>query len=162
MIIDSHAYCFEPADSPKGYASAGEHLAIVQQSQARHHQPAFRIRDGVEGPSHVLDSASGALDDLPDVGFRIDKEAGRVLWDFEGETWTKHFYPPNLRNLEFTPESLVGEMEYAGCSGSSCTPTRCSGGTTGTRSSACAGTPGESCRWPASTSAGFTATLTLR
>ena len=114
MIIDSHAYCFEPADSPRGYASAGEHLAIVQQSQARHHQPAFRIRDGVEGPSHVLDSASGRLGDLPDVGFRIDREAGRVLWDWEGETWTKHFYPPNLRNLEFTPESLIGEMDYAG------------------------------------------------
>ena len=61
MIIDSHAYCFEPADSPRGYAGAGEHLAIVQQSQARHHQPAFRIKDGVEGPSRVLDSASGAL-----------------------------------------------------------------------------------------------------
>ena len=86
----------------------------MQQSQARHHQPAFRIRDGVEGPSHVLDSASGALDDLPDVNFRIDREAGRVLWDWEGETWTKHFYPPNLRNLEFTPESLIGEMDYAG------------------------------------------------
>ena len=26
----------------------------------------------------------------------------------------KHFYPPALRNCEFTPHSLVGEMDYAG------------------------------------------------
>ena len=51
---------------------------------------------------------------LPDVNFRIDHSAGRVLWAYRGETYTKHFYPPNLRNLEFTPDSLIGEMDYAG------------------------------------------------
>ena len=55
MIIDSHAYCFEPADSPRGYADSREHLLEVQMSYARHHQPAFRISDRVEGPSDVLD-----------------------------------------------------------------------------------------------------------
>ena len=48
------------------------------------------------------------------MNFRIDHSAGRVLWDYRGETYTKHFYPPNLRNLEFTPDSLIGEMDYAG------------------------------------------------
>ncbi len=114
MIIDSHAYCFEPADSPRGYASSREHLLTVQQAQAGHHQPAFRLRDRVAGPSDVLDPARGDLADLPDVNFRIDRAAGRVLWDYRGETYTKHFYPPNLRNLEFTPDSLIGEMDYAG------------------------------------------------
>ena len=114
MIIDSHAYCFEPADSPRGYAGSREHLRWVQKAQAGHHQPAFRLRDRVEGPSNILDPTGGSLDDLPDVNFRIDKAAGRVLWDYEGETYTKHFYPPNLRNLEFTPDSLIGEMDYAG------------------------------------------------
>ena len=114
MIIDSHAYCFEPADSPRGYANSQEHLRWVQKAQAGHHQPAFRLRDRVEGPSDVLDPTKGDLDDLPDVDFRIDRAAGRVLWDYRGETYTKHFYPPNLRNLEFTPDSLIGEMDYAG------------------------------------------------
>ena len=114
MIIDSHAYCFEPADSPRGYANSQEHLRWVQKAQAGHHQPAFRIRDRVEGPSDVLDPKGGGLDTLPDVNFRIDRAAGRVLWDYRGETYTKHFYPPNLRNLEFTPDSLIGEMDYAG------------------------------------------------
>lgn len=115
MIIDSHAYCFEPADSSRGYATAQEHLAIVQQAQARHHQPAMRLQDGTEGRSDMLDpSGTTPLDKLPDVNFRIDKEAGRVLWDYEGETYTKYFYPPSLRNLEFSPSLLIGEMDYAG------------------------------------------------
>ena len=115
MIIDSHAYCFEPADSPRGYADSREHLREVQMSHARHHQPAFRIRDRVEGPSDVLDPrADGDLDALPDLNFRIDRAAGRVLWDYQGDTYTKHYYPPNLRNLEFTPDSLIGEMDHAG------------------------------------------------
>ena len=89
MIIDSHAYCFEPADSSRGYATAQEHLAIVQQAQARHHQPAMRLQDGAEGRSDILDpNGTTPLDKLPDVNFRIDKEAGRVLWDYEGETYT--------------------------------------------------------------------------
>ena len=36
MIIDSHLYCFEPADQPAGFASAQEHLRWVQAAQAGH------------------------------------------------------------------------------------------------------------------------------
>lgn len=115
MIVDSHAYCFEAADSARGYASAEEHLQWVQMGQARHHQPAFRIRDRALGPSDVLEPEGTAeLSRLPDVRFRVDKDTGRVLWDHEGDTYTKHFYPPNLRDLEFTPNSLIGEADYAG------------------------------------------------
>ena len=28
MIIDSHVYTFEPADSPNGYSSGREHMAV--------------------------------------------------------------------------------------------------------------------------------------
>ena len=114
MIIDSHAYCFEPADSPRGYADSREHLLTVQQAQAGHHQPAFRLRDRVAGPSDVLDPTGGDLADLPDVNFRINRAAGPRPMGLPGRDLHKHFYPPNLRNLEFTPESLIGEMDYAG------------------------------------------------
>ena len=66
-------------------------------------RPTFSTR----GPTETCEA-------LPDVNFRVDRAAGRVLWDYEGETYTKHYYPPNLRNLEFTPDSLIGEMDYAG------------------------------------------------
>ena len=115
MIIDSHAYCFEAADSPRGYASVEDHLRWVQAGQAGHYQPAFRLRDRAPGSSDVLapEGAKG-LSPVPDVNLRIDHEAGRVVWTVDGEDYTKHYYPPNLRNCEFTPQSLISEMDYAG------------------------------------------------
>ena len=115
MIVDSHAYCFEAADSLMGYDSVDEHLQWVQAGQAGHYQPAFRIRDLTRGSSQAL--APEGVDDLsrlPDVDFRIDHAAGRVVWTINGEDYTKHYYPPNLRNCEFTPDSLISEMDYAG------------------------------------------------
>ena len=115
MIVDSHVYTFLPADDPRGYSSVEEHMARVQASNARHHQPAFRLSDRAPSSSMVL-NPEGAydLDGLPDLDFRLDREAGRVVWTVDGEDHTKHYYPPNLRNLEFTPHSLIGEMDYAG------------------------------------------------
>ncbi len=80
MIIDSHAYCFEPADSPNGYASVEEHLRWVQAGQAGHYQPAFRLRDRAPGASEILAPEGKGLSPLPDVNLRIDHEAGRVVW----------------------------------------------------------------------------------
>ena len=115
MIVDSHVYTFLPADDPRGYSSVEEHMARVQAFNARHHQPAFRLSDRALSSSMVL-NPEGAydLDGLPDLDFRLDREAGRVVWTVDGEDHTKHYYPPNLRNLEFTPHSLIGEMDYAG------------------------------------------------
>ena len=115
MIIDSHAYCFEPLDSPRGYASGDEHLRWAQAAHASHHQPAMRIPDGSEGASDALDpEGKHDLESLPDVRFRVNKQRGRVVWNWEGREYTKYFMPPNLRNAEFTPFSLDCEMHYAG------------------------------------------------
>ena len=115
MIIDSHAYCFEAADSLPGYDSVAEHLRWVQAGQAGHYQPAFRVRDRAPASSEALaPDGSAVLSNLPDVDFRLDHAAGRVVWTVDGEDYTKHYYPPNLRNCELTPDSLIGEMDYAG------------------------------------------------
>ncbi len=115
MIVDSHAYVFLPGDEPAGHANSKEHLAWIQAAHAGHHQPAWRIRDRAPASSEPL--APGgfkSLSDLPDVNFRVDHERGRVVWTVDGEDFTKQFYPPNLRNLEFTPHSLIAEMDYTG------------------------------------------------
>lgn len=114
-VVDSHVYCFEPIDRPAGHASGTAHLRWVQAAHARHHQPAWRVRDRAPASSEMLDGGGFYdLSALPDVNFRADYERGRVVWTVEGEDYTKQFFPPNLRNLEFTPHSLIAEMDYAG------------------------------------------------
>ena len=115
MIIDSHAYCFEPAGRPAGHATGREHLQWLQWAHAGHHQPAWRVRDRAPASSRPL--APVAVVDpwhVPEVGFRADGPRGRLIWSIDGEDYTKQFYPPNLRDLEFMPHSLIAEMDYAG------------------------------------------------
>lgn len=115
MIIDSHAYCFAPADTPAGHGTASEHLNWLQVSVAGHHQPAIRLSDRSEADAAALaPSGRNNLLDPPDVQFRADPERGRVVWSIGGHDYTKYWMPPNLRNLEFTPHSLIAEMDYAG------------------------------------------------
>ena len=106
MIIDSHSYCFEAADSLMGYDSIAEHLQWVQAGQSGHYQPAFRTRNMAIGSSAVLaPNGTDVLSELPDVNFRIDHAAGRVVWTVDGEDYTKHYYPPNLQGCAFGPDS---------------------------------------------------------
>jgi len=115
MIIDSHAYTFQPGDHRAGFATASEHLAWIQTSQGLHHQPAWRVSDRTPVSSQGLgDEAPADWSKLPDVACRIDHQRGRVVWTIDGEDRTKQFYPPNLRNLEYTPHSLIAEMDYCG------------------------------------------------
>lgn len=115
MIIDAHTYCFQPGNSPAGFARVEDRLMWIQSEHGAHHQPAWRIRDRKLATSTGLGPVNAsAWSALPDVNFRIDSEAGRVVWTIDGEDYTKQFYPPNLRNLEFTPHSLIAEMDYAG------------------------------------------------
>ena len=87
----------------------------VQAAHAGHHQPAWRVRDRAAASSEPLAPGGlGGWPDLPDVDFRADHDRGRVIWTIDGEDYSKHFYPPNLRDLEFTAHSLIGEMDYAG------------------------------------------------
>jgi predicted TIM-barrel fold metal-dependent hydrolase len=115
MIVDSHAYCFPPADHPAGHPSGAAHLGWVQAAHAGHHQPAWRVSDRAPGASRVLCPGSRYVkSELPDVNFRVDREKGRVAWTIDGEDYTKQFYPPNLHDLELTAHGLISEMDYAG------------------------------------------------
>ena len=80
MIIDSHAYCFQPGNHPAGFPNAAEHLAWIQTSQGLHHQPAWNIKDRTPAPSDGLgDEAPLDWSQLPDVDFRIDDQLGRAF-----------------------------------------------------------------------------------
>ena len=53
-IVDSHAYCFSAPDTPAGHPTVADHMALWQWGYARHHQPAFRVRDRTPADSSVL------------------------------------------------------------------------------------------------------------
>ena len=116
MIIDSHMYCFEPVDQPAGHASGAEHLKWLQIAHAVHQQPAWRVCDRASASSEPLNPTGERQDlhKLPDVNFRVDRQRGRAVWTVDGEDYTKQFFPPNLRDMEFTPHSAIAEMDYAG------------------------------------------------
>lgn len=122
MIIDSHAYCWTAFDEEtEGYSSAGEKMAWLMHSYSGHHQPALRLDDGAVGDASVLvGGATKSAAGVPTAGtlshnFRLDKAAGRAVWDVPGEgSYSKYFCPPNLKGMEYTAESLDSEMHYAG------------------------------------------------
>ncbi len=115
MIFDSHVYCYKPLDQPTGGGNAAEQLRWVQASYAGHHQPAYRLRDRAPASSRTLDpDGHGPFGPLPNVNFRADHAGGRFHWTIDGDDYTKQFLPPNALNVEFTPHSLIAEMDYAG------------------------------------------------
>ena len=100
VIVDSHAYCFPPADHPGGHPRGAAHLRWVQAAHAGHHQPAWKVRDRAPADSRVLCPGTRYVkSELPDVRFRVDRQKGRVAWTIDGEDYTKQFYPPNLHDM---------------------------------------------------------------
>jgi len=110
VIIDGHAYCFPPMDSPAGYDSIEEKMAHVQREIGGHHQPAWRVRDRTPADnSALIDPPTGEPHSVT-----WKRDLGRLVWEYDGETYTKQYVPPMLYNLESTPEMLIREMDYAG------------------------------------------------
>ena len=95
MIIDSHAYCFPPLDSQGGFSSVEEHLREVQMAWAYHHQPVWRLRDGITVNENTLvDSSTGQLLDV-----KWGRDLGRLTWTLDGEAYTKQYLPPRKKIL---------------------------------------------------------------
>ncbi len=115
MIIDSHFYCFNGPDDPRGYSSGEEHLKYAQLICAAHHQPAIRLRDRRAASSAALNpSGKWDIDGLPDVNLRVDRACGRLVWTIDGEDYTKYQLPPNLHDLAYTPHNVISELDHAG------------------------------------------------
>ena len=110
MIIDSHMYCFPQVDLPQGYSTLDEKMRMLQSELGAHHQPVWRVRDRAPADNGVLkDPDSG---ELRDITWR--RHNGGLAWEYEGELYTKQYYPPMLHNLECPPELMIAEMDYAG------------------------------------------------
>ncbi len=110
MIIDGHAYCFPPRDEAAGYSSVEEKWLEFQREMSGHHQPVWRVRDRAPADNSTL--IDPVTRELHDVQFTVHRN--RITWDYEGETYTKQYYPPMLYRGDAPAELLVTEMDYAG------------------------------------------------
>ena len=110
MIIDGHAYSFPPHSSAAGYPSVEEKMGLFQRELGGHHQPVWRVRDRAPADNSVLvDPDTSQLREIQWTHY-----PNRFAWTYEGEAYTKQYFPPMLHNLEFQPELLIAEMDYAG------------------------------------------------
>ena len=110
MIIDGHAYCFPARDEVAGYPSADERWHEFQRELSGHHQPVWRVRDRAPADNSTL--IDPETKELHDVEFTVHRN--RFTWDYEGETYTKQYYPPMLYRGDAPAELLVTEMDYVG------------------------------------------------
>ena len=110
MIIDGHAYCFPPVDSPAGYDSVEDKLRVLQRELGGHHQSVWRIRDRAPADNGTL--VDPDTQELRPITWR--RRMQQFVWEYEGETFTKQYFPPMLRDFEATPEWLIAEMDYIG------------------------------------------------
>ena len=110
MLIDGHAYCFPARDEKAGYPSASERWHEFQTELSGHHQPVWRVRDREPADNNTL--VDPQTQKLHDVKFTVHRN--RFTWDYQGETYTKQYYPPMLYRGEAPAELLITEMDYTG------------------------------------------------
>lgn len=114
MIIDGHAYCFPPLGRTNGFSTVRDHLRYIQREMADHHQPVWRLRDGIRGTNSLLaDPDDLTLDGLRAVDFRPGGY-GRFVWTVDGDAYAKQYLPPYLTALSHPPEMLIAQMDYVG------------------------------------------------
>ena len=110
MIIDGHAYCFPARDKAAGYSSVNERWHEFQRELSGHHQPVWRVRDRAPADNSTLVDLE--TKELHDVKFTVHRN--RFTWDYQGETYTKQYYPPMLYRGDAPAEFLITEMDYTG------------------------------------------------
>ena len=115
MIYDGHAYIFPDVRGDGGFEDRTEFQRHLQLAIAAHFMPARRKRDRSPADN------SGLIDETKPRGFSALREAnfratrfGRFEWTVDGEDYVKQYMPPQVKDMEFTANDLIAEMDYAG------------------------------------------------
>ena len=74
----------------------------------KQHQPVWRVSDRATANNNIL--VNPANDELRNITWK--RNLGRLIWEYNGETYIKQYLPTMLNNLENTPEVLIREMDY--------------------------------------------------
>ena len=115
MIYDGHAYCIPDLRGNGGFADAEQFRRHLQLAIATHFQPVWRAADGSPADASGLAEPVGdwSFDSLKEADFRV-AGYGRFEWTVDGEDYVKQYMPPSVRDMAYSAEDLVAEMDYAG------------------------------------------------
>ena len=115
MIYDGHAYCIPDLRGNGGFADAEQFRRHLQLAIATHFQPVWRAADRSPADASGLAEPVGdwSFDSLKEADFRV-AGYGRFEWTVDGEDYVKQYMPPSVRNMAYSAEDLVAEMDYAG------------------------------------------------
>ena len=115
MIYDGHAYCIPDLRGNGGFADAEQFRRHLQLAIATHFQPVWRAADRSPADASGLAEPVGdwSFDSLKEADFRV-AGYGRFEWTVDGEDYVKQYMPPSVRDMAYSAEDLVAEMDYAG------------------------------------------------
>src|SRR3954447_25636383 len=114
MIVDSHVYAFTRPDLPAGDPRTAIRMRALRRMHAYHHQPAWHTDDGSPADARWMGGPLIGAEALPDAGFHVDREHGRVAWTQDGRETTKQILPPALPDAAWPAGMLIGAMDHAG------------------------------------------------
>lgn len=111
-IIDVHAHIFRRFGTGAGRESAKLTMKLWQY-HLRDFTTFWRKSDGARVEERLLDFPSDDIQAMPDVNFRMG-QYGQADFTIDGVDYFVQFYPPDLENIEATPDRMVAEMNVAG------------------------------------------------
>lgn len=111
-IIDAHYHIFPRFGT--GLGAENDTLPLkLWQYHIRDFTDFWRKSDGKRIQKRLLDYPSDSIHDIPDVNFRLGRY-GKAELTVDGVDYYMQMYPPNLENLEATPERMIAEMNMVG------------------------------------------------
>ncbi|HEY3079849.1 MAG TPA: amidohydrolase family protein [Chloroflexota bacterium] len=117
-IFDGHAYCFPSLRGPAGFSDPALFGRHLQHAIATHFQPLWRMGDRAPADSRLLVDPAiwprlDAVRAARETRFRA-ADNGRFEWTLDGEEYVKQYLPPSIADMQYPPDRLVAEMDYAG------------------------------------------------
>ncbi|HCN08399.1 MAG TPA: hypothetical protein DIT01_10735 [Lentisphaeria bacterium] len=111
-IIDAHSHIFPRFATGSDPESTALTLKLWQY-HVRDFTDFWRKADGKRVKERLLDYPSDDIHEMPQVNFRM-AAYGKAEFTVDGVDYYMAMYPPNLENLEATPERMIAEMDMAG------------------------------------------------
>ena len=115
MIYDGHAYCFPNLNGLGGFNDFKTFNKHQQIAISQHFQPVWSDIDRkiIKDVSKIKPADKWYIKSAKDIDFN-PAHRGRYEWTDKGVKYVKQYMPPSVTNMEYMPEDLIAEMDYAG------------------------------------------------